>query len=190
MVNLTLPGTNKGACSSDKVKTSQEACGLQRKSSVMMYNHSTRDTRDLPYGEDKFVVRDLQAAEDAYSQAMKEVSAIGSKSKEQTKKQQDMRNKVAVTKQNVEKEYKDTMNFLNSLPKDKQSKTIVRHFYCGLQSCLLYFRDFYSSFILSCFRKMHTWMNIGNKCSMKIASKRCNRNTKKYRKNVRNIIVR
>ncbi|KAF9815041.1 hypothetical protein SFRURICE_010599 [Spodoptera frugiperda] len=122
----TGPGicSNKGACSSDKVKTSQEACGLQRKSSVMMYNHSTRDTRDLPYGEDKFVVRDLQAAEDAYSQAMKEVSAIGSKSKEQTKKQQDMRNKVAVTKQNVEKEYKDTMNFLNSLPKDKQSKTI------------------------------------------------------------------
>ncbi|XP_022819679.1 uncharacterized protein LOC111351765 isoform X2 [Spodoptera litura] len=117
-------GSNKGACPSDKVKTSQEASGLQRKNSVMMYNHSTRDTRDLPYCDDKFVVRDLQAAEDAYSQAMKEVSASGSKSKEQNKKQQDIRNKVAVTKQNVEKEYKDTMNFLNSLPKDKQSKPI------------------------------------------------------------------
>ncbi|XP_022819687.1 uncharacterized protein LOC111351765 isoform X3 [Spodoptera litura] len=122
----TGPGicSNKGACPSDKVKTSQEASGLQRKNSVMMYNHSTRDTRDLPYCDDKFVVRDLQAAEDAYSQAMKEVSASGSKSKEQNKKQQDIRNKVAVTKQNVEKEYKDTMNFLNSLPKDKQSKPI------------------------------------------------------------------
>ncbi|KAF9415296.1 hypothetical protein HW555_007045 [Spodoptera exigua] len=121
----TGPGicSNKGACSSDKMKTSQEACGLQRKSSVVMYNHSTRDTRDLPYGDDKLVVRDLQAAEDAYSQAMKE-AAVDAKSKEQNKKQQELRNKVAVTKQNVEKEYKDTMNFLNSLPKDKQSKPI------------------------------------------------------------------
>lgn len=87
-----------------------------------MYNHSTRDTRDLPYGE-RLVVRDLQSEEDAYSQAMKEVSALSVNDKEQ-KKVQDMRNKVAVTKQNVEKEYKDTMNFLNSLPKGNGSKVI------------------------------------------------------------------
>ncbi|KAJ8734977.1 hypothetical protein PYW08_014227 [Mythimna loreyi] len=115
-----FPG--KGPVSNDKAK-SIPVNTSQRKSSVVVYNHSTRDTRDLPHGDDKLVVRDLQSEEDAYSQAMKEVSALGVRDKEQ-KKVQDMRNKVAVTKQNVEKEYKDTMNFLNSLPKDKGSKVI------------------------------------------------------------------
>lgn len=91
----------------------------------MMYNHSTRDTRDLPCGDNKLVVRDMQSEEDAYSQAMKEGSATHGKEKDHQKKVQDMRNKVAVTKQNVEKEYKDTMNFLSSLPKEKNSKVIV-----------------------------------------------------------------
>ncbi|XP_047031552.1 uncharacterized protein LOC124638569 isoform X2 [Helicoverpa zea] len=112
-----------GKVSNDKVKNTSEV-GFHRKSSVMMYNHSTRDTRDLPYGEDKLVIRDPQHEEDAYSQAMRQVSALGVKDKDSLKKVQDMRSKVAVTKQNVEKEYKDTMNFLNSLPKDKSSKSI------------------------------------------------------------------
>nr|XP_021183647.2 uncharacterized protein LOC110371615 isoform X2 [Helicoverpa armigera] len=112
-----------GKVSNDKVKNTSEV-GFHRKSSVMMYNHSTRDTRDLPYGEDKLVIRDPQHEEDAYSQAMRQVSALGVKDKDSLKKVQDMRSKVAVTKQNVEKEYKDTINFLNSLPKDKSSKSI------------------------------------------------------------------
>lgn len=90
-----------------------------------MYNHSTRDTKDLPCRDNTLVVRDMQSEEDAYSQAMKEVSMVGGKDKEHQKKVQDMRNKVAMTKQNVEKEYKDTMTFLSSLPKDKCSKVIV-----------------------------------------------------------------
>ncbi|KAJ8733839.1 hypothetical protein PYW07_014390 [Mythimna separata] len=115
-----FPG--KGPASNEKAKNVPVNTG-QRKSSVVVYNHSTRDSRDLPYGDDKLVVRDLQSEEDAYSQAMKEVSAFSVRDKEQ-KKVQDLRNRVAVTKQNVEKEYKDTMNFLNSLPKDKGSKVI------------------------------------------------------------------
>uniref|UniRef100_A0A2A4J4W3 Uncharacterized protein n=1 Tax=Heliothis virescens TaxID=7102 RepID=A0A2A4J4W3_HELVI len=107
----------------DKFKSIPEI-GVQRKSSVTMYNHSTRDSRDLPFGEDKFVIRDPLHEEDAYSQAMREVSALGVKDKDSLKKVQEMRSKVAVTKQNVEKEYKDTMNFLNALPKDKCSKTM------------------------------------------------------------------
>lgn len=118
---LTVSG--KAPASNDKAKNIPTK-PVQRNSSVVMYNHSTRDTRDLPHGDNKLVVRDLQSEEDAYSQAMKEVSAFGVRDKEQ-RKVQDLRNKVAVTKQNVEKEYKDTMNFLNSLPKDKGSKVIV-----------------------------------------------------------------
>ncbi|XP_026726363.1 uncharacterized protein LOC113492863 isoform X3 [Trichoplusia ni] len=117
----SIPG--KATSSSEKPKTSQDTV-LNRKNSVMMYNHSTRDTRDLPCGDNKLVVRDKQSEEDAYSQAMKEVSAVHNKDKDHQKKVQDMRNKVAVTKQNVEKEYKDTMNFLSSLPKEKNSKVI------------------------------------------------------------------
>ncbi|XP_075981765.1 uncharacterized protein LOC142980269 isoform X2 [Anticarsia gemmatalis] len=96
---------------------------LSRKSSVQLYNHQTRDTRDMPQGDEPLVVRDLQTEEDAYSQAMKEVSTLYEKDKEYQKKVQDMRSKVAVTKQTVEKEYKDTINFLNSLPKDKVKVT-------------------------------------------------------------------
>lgn len=91
----------------------------------MIYDHSTRDTRDVPACDEILVVRDEQSREDAYSQAIKESTAQKDEDKEQLKKVQDMRNKVAMTKQSIEKEYKDTLNFLNSLPKNTNTKPIV-----------------------------------------------------------------
>lgn len=99
---------------------------LTKKNSVTMYNHSTRDSRDLPYEDPRLVVRDLQTDEDAYSQALKETTNSTNKDKEHQRKLQDMRNKVAMTKQTVEKEYIDTMTFLKSLPKEKCTKHMVR----------------------------------------------------------------
>lgn len=89
-----------------------------------MYNHNTRDIRDLPCNDEQLVVRDDHTEEDAYSQAQKE-SQIHIKNSQHEKKVQHMRNKVAMTKQTVEKEYKDTMNFLNSLPKDNGNRITV-----------------------------------------------------------------
>lgn len=110
------------------VKLGQSMNVMGKKNSVTMYNHATRDTRDVSYGDKKIVFRDTQADEDAYSQAMKESSldtrkALPCKNDSQ-RKLKDSRSKIALTKQNVEKEFKDTMAFLNSLPKDK-SKPIV-----------------------------------------------------------------
>lgn len=92
-----------------------------------MYNHSTRNVTDIPC-DDRFVVRDLQMDDDAYSQAMKETATDYNIEKDHQKKVQEIRSKVAMTKQNVEKEYRDTVSFLNSLPKDMGNKPIVRFF--------------------------------------------------------------
>lgn len=110
------------------VKLDQPMNAVSKKNSVTMYNHATRDSRDVSYGDKRMVFRDTQADEDAYSQAMKESSldtrrVLPSKNDSQ-RKMRDSRSKIALTKQNVEKEFKDTMAFLNSLPKDK-SKPIV-----------------------------------------------------------------
>lgn len=110
------------------VKVGQAVNVVGKKNSVTMYNHATRDTRDVSYGDKKIVFRDTQADEDAYSQAMKE-SILDTRrappcKNDSQRKMRDSRSKIALTKQNVEKEFKDTMAFLNSLPKDK-SKPIV-----------------------------------------------------------------
>lgn len=101
---------------------------VNKKNSVTMYNHATRDTRDVLYGDKRIVFRDPQTDEDAYSQAMKESSLDSRRvlpcTNDSQRKMRDSRSKIALTKQNVEKEFKDTMAFLNSLPKDK-SKPIV-----------------------------------------------------------------
>lgn len=107
--------------------SSSVEANLAKKNSVTMYNHSTRDSRDVPCKDSRFVVRDLQTDEDAYSQALKETTSVNSKSNEHQKKLQEMRNKVAMTKQTVEKEYNDTMSFLKSLPKEKCTKHMVCH---------------------------------------------------------------
>lgn len=110
------------------VKLGQPINVVHTKNSVTMYDHATRDTRDVSYGDKRIVFRDTQAEEDAYSQAMKESSLDAKRDlpckNDSQKKMRDSRSKIALTKQNVEKEFKDTMAFLNSLPKDK-SKPIV-----------------------------------------------------------------
>lgn len=121
---LTVSG--KGEPIDKQIKTSKcEESVIPKKSLVTMYNHATRDIRDIPYGDEKLVVRNLQESDDAYSQAMKESTASHVSAKDSHKKVQEIRSKVAVAKQNVEKEYRDTISFLNSLPKDKGNKPIV-----------------------------------------------------------------
>lgn len=95
-----------------------------KKNSITMYNHATRDTRAISCGDDRFVVTNLQTDEDAYSQAAKEASSIDATDKEHQNRLQEMRHKIAMTKKSVEKEYNDTISFLNSLPKG--NKPIVR----------------------------------------------------------------
>ncbi|CAG4921625.1 unnamed protein product [Colias eurytheme] len=109
---------------SDKSKSERDNV-LNRKASVTMYNHSTRDTREVLYNKDKLVIREQNAADDdAYTKALKESSIIEDvESKELDKKKQEMRNKVAMTKEKVDKEYKDTLAFLNTLSKDTTSRT-------------------------------------------------------------------
>lgn len=102
---------------------------MNRKKSVSVYNHNTRDILDIQYGEQNLVQRDGKSEEDAYSQALKETININDISKEQlNKRQESLRNKVAVTRHNVDKEYKDTLAFLNSLPKDKGDRPIVSNY--------------------------------------------------------------
>ncbi|XP_047540540.1 serine-rich adhesin for platelets-like isoform X1 [Vanessa atalanta] len=98
---------------------------ITRKKSISVYNHNTRDIMDVPYGKEEFVSHDMKTDEDAYAQALQETASASNMEKEQhNKRQQDMRNKVATTKQNVDKEYRDTLAFLNSLPKDNGLKPI------------------------------------------------------------------
>ncbi|XP_072935680.1 uncharacterized protein [Epargyreus clarus] len=95
---------------------------LNKKNTVTMYDHNTRDTRDLPRNIQKLVVRDQSVDEDAYSQALKEASVLGNDDKTQRKVLEEARNRIAVTKQNVDKEYRDTLTFLNSLPKERSTR--------------------------------------------------------------------
>ncbi|XP_023934057.1 uncharacterized protein LOC112043030 [Bicyclus anynana] len=115
------PDANK-----DKTSVSTEAnTGLSRKKSVTVYNHNTRNIQDLPCSDDKIVTRDTRAEDDAYAQALKETTIANSLEKEQLSKQlKDMRTKVAVNKNNVDKEYKDTIAFLNSIAKHRSEKPI------------------------------------------------------------------
>ncbi|XP_061709425.1 uncharacterized protein LOC133519379 isoform X2 [Cydia pomonella] len=99
---------------------------LAKKKSVTTYNHSTRDTRDVPRVDERIVYRDRSLEQDAYSQALSE--AMAACSHEKQKKSQDSVNKIAMTRQNVDKEYKDTIAFLNRLPKNKSTRPINNAF--------------------------------------------------------------
>ncbi|XP_053600628.1 uncharacterized protein LOC128669674 isoform X2 [Plodia interpunctella] len=102
--------------------------GIPKRNSVTVYNHSTRDSRNIPCGDEQLVFHNAHKEEDAYAQAMKEGAANDAKEKEHQHRLQEMRSKIAMTKQNVEKEYNDTLSFLNSLPKEKGSKTVKTAF--------------------------------------------------------------
>ncbi|XP_063633917.1 uncharacterized protein LOC134804701 isoform X2 [Cydia splendana] len=99
---------------------------LNKKKSVTTYNHSTRDSRDVPRVDERIVYRDRSLEQDAYSQALSESMSACKQDKQ--KKSQDSANKIAVTRQNVDKEYKDTIAFLNSLPKNKNTRPINNAF--------------------------------------------------------------
>ncbi|CAG9782787.1 unnamed protein product [Diatraea saccharalis] len=106
----------------DKSVISDADSVLNKKSSVTIYNHSTRNSRDIPLGDSDLVVRDHLIEDNAYEKALKESSNDNAKEKEHMKRLQEMRSKVAMTKQTVEREYNDTMSFLKSLPKEKSTK--------------------------------------------------------------------
>ncbi|XP_059049269.1 uncharacterized protein LOC131844402 isoform X2 [Achroia grisella] len=112
----------KGKTSEKTTTTSSIPSILAKKNSVTVYNHSTRNTRDVPLSDEGLVVPTCPPGEDAYSLAAKESNKDNNQDMEHLKRLQDMRSKIAMTKQNVEKEYKDTMMFLNSLPKNKGSR--------------------------------------------------------------------
>ncbi|XP_045761345.1 uncharacterized protein LOC123864755 isoform X2 [Maniola jurtina] len=122
----TLFGTCDQTGNKDKSSHSTEPnTGLSRKKSVTVYNHNTRNIQDLPCGDERIVSRDNKTEEDAYAQALKETTIANSLEKEQSSKhQKDMRSKVAITKNNVDREYRDTLAFLNSLAKNTRDKPI------------------------------------------------------------------
>lgn len=82
-----------------------------------MYNHFTKDKRVVEADESNLVLRDDTPEEDAYSTAMRE--SEGFKDKPRYEKPKSNRNRIASDKQTVEKEYQDTMAFLNSLAKEQ-----------------------------------------------------------------------
>ncbi|CAG9576088.1 unnamed protein product [Danaus chrysippus] len=130
--NLGLSKKIKGhancgqAVAKDKsARSTKPDLSIGHKKSVSVYNHNTRDIQNVPCNDDELVVRDSRTADDAYTQAYKETSIVHNiENNELNKKHQDMRNKVAITRQNVDKEYRDTLAFLNSLPKDMSSRPI------------------------------------------------------------------
>lgn len=98
-----------------------------------MYNHMTKDSRTMLNNDDNLVIREENFDDDAFTKARKEDTNDNVKQKEFHNKIAERRNKVAVTKENVDKEYRDTLAFLNSLPKDMSDKPIVSmlHFLCN-----------------------------------------------------------
>ncbi|XP_013148636.1 PREDICTED: uncharacterized protein LOC106111170 isoform X2 [Papilio polytes] len=113
---------NKDKCSStNSIETAQ-------KGSVTMYNHMTKDSRTMLNNDDNLVIREENFDDDAFTKARKEDTNDNVKQKEFHNKIAERRNKVAVTKENVDKEYRDTLAFLNSLPKDMSDKPIRNAF--------------------------------------------------------------
>ncbi|XP_045542414.1 uncharacterized protein LOC106712281 isoform X1 [Papilio machaon] len=119
---LKVNGINKDNCAStNSVDTAQ-------KGSVTMYNHLTKDTRTMLTNDDDLVIREEHFDDDAFTKAQKEDTNDNVKQKEIHSKIAERRNKVAMTKDNVDKEYRDTLAFLNSLPKDMSDKPIRNAF--------------------------------------------------------------
>ncbi|XP_063547252.1 uncharacterized protein LOC134754805 isoform X2 [Cydia strobilella] len=99
---------------------------LSKKKSVTTYDHCTRDSRHVQRVDERIVYRDRSLEQDAYSQALSESMSACNLDKQN--KSQHSANKIAVTRQNVDKEYKDTIAFLNSLPKNKNTRPINNAF--------------------------------------------------------------
>ncbi|XP_068628721.1 putative leucine-rich repeat-containing protein DDB_G0290503 isoform X2 [Battus philenor] len=94
------------------------------KGSVVMYNHATRNTKTVPCYNENIVVRDQNDDDNAFTKAQKEETNDNLNVKELQNKITQRRNRIAVTKENVEKEYRDTLAFLNSIPKDMSNRPI------------------------------------------------------------------
>lgn len=108
--------------------TEVREANLNRKDPVTVYNHNTKDARSVPQETVRFVHREQKSEDDAYSQALSESTNINNLEKEQFNKlQKDSRNRIAVQKDTVDKEYKETLAFLNKLPKNvgDYSKVII-----------------------------------------------------------------
>ncbi|KAI8430166.1 hypothetical protein MSG28_000539 [Choristoneura fumiferana] len=101
----------------------KNSADLQNLKQTILRTRSLRaeDTRDVPFADEQIVVRDMHSNKDAYIEALSE--AASNTEEKQNKKLQDVSTKIAVTRQSVEKEYKDTMAFLNGLPKSKGLST-------------------------------------------------------------------
>ncbi|XP_039745210.1 uncharacterized protein LOC120623315 isoform X2 [Pararge aegeria] len=127
-IKQTILRTRATRTDGSKDKSSQSTepnTSLSRKKSITVYNHNTRNIQDRPCGDERLVSRDDKTEEDAYAQALKETTIKNSIEKEQLNKQQKhIRTRVAMNKNNVDKEYRDTLAFLNSLGKDKPEKPI------------------------------------------------------------------
>lgn len=109
-------------------KTSKSSAGTStaaKKSYVSMYDHSTRNVREISVKDKTLVVRDMPKDDDddAYTLAMKETFA--STDKNDSKEALRHRSKVAMNKHDVEKEYKETMSFLKKIPKTNADRPIV-----------------------------------------------------------------
>ncbi|XP_050665551.1 uncharacterized protein LOC126965837 isoform X2 [Leptidea sinapis] len=75
------------------------------------------------------VVREENNNDDAYTRALKEtLNSNDPEPKKVDHKKVEMRNKVAVAKDKIDKEYKDTLAFLNSLAKTRSDKPIREAF--------------------------------------------------------------
>ncbi|XP_048005662.1 cingulin isoform X4 [Leguminivora glycinivorella] len=125
VLRLREPEVNTSRAN-EVLRSKESDNALSKKKSVTTYNHSTRDSRDVPCAEERVVHRDRSLEQDAYSQALSESLAASNYAKQ--RKSQDAVNKIAVKRQNVEKEYNDTIAFLNSLPKNKNNRPINNAF--------------------------------------------------------------
>lgn len=90
-----------------------------------MYDHLTRDIKTLPCSDENLVIRDPKTDDDAFSKANKQEANDNLKQKKLQDKIAEERSKIAMNKESVDKEYRDTLAFLNSLPKDMSSKPNV-----------------------------------------------------------------
>ncbi|KAL4705658.1 hypothetical protein ACJJTC_011220 [Scirpophaga incertulas] len=107
----------------DRSVISGTGSNITKKNCVMTYNHSTRNTKNVPYNDTNLVIKDSEMKENAYSQALRQTLNENT-NEDHLKRLQEMRSKVAVTKQTVEKEYNETMTILKNLPKDKLSNNL------------------------------------------------------------------
>ncbi|XP_048481788.1 uncharacterized protein LOC119691177 isoform X2 [Plutella xylostella] len=118
-----LQGRNAGKANKSPTIHIPDISNLNRVPPVTVYDHTTRDTQHIP--TKPLVSRDSAPDDDAdaYSQAMKESSTAEVTKTPIVNKAQERRSKIAMTKQNVEKEYQQTMTFLNSLDKERPPKS-------------------------------------------------------------------